>query len=63
MGTREKVRGLMEKNITPVIYFLLMVVTIVVADLLFFRDRFLARLLANIGIVLVYAAFYLSFLK
>lgn len=53
----------MEKNITPVIYFLLMVVTIVVADLLFFRDRFLARLLANIGIVLVYAAFYLSFLK
>jgi hypothetical protein len=32
-------------------------------DLLFFRHRFLERLLANVGIVLVFAAFYLRFLK
>jgi hypothetical protein len=36
---------------------------IVIVDLLFFRHQFWARLLANIGIVLVVAAFYLRFLK
>jgi hypothetical protein len=40
-----------------------MVAGIVAIDLLFFRDRFWERLIANIGIVLVCAAFYLRFLK
>ncbi len=31
--------------------------------LLFFRDRFWERLMVNVGIVLVFAAFYLRFLK
>lgn len=40
-----------------------MIVVIVGVDLLFFRDRFWARLMVNAGIVLVFAAFYLRFLK
>ena len=36
---------------------------IVAVDVLFFRDRFWERLLANVGIVLVCAAFALRFLK
>jgi predicted cobalt transporter CbtA len=38
-----------------------MIATIVGLDLLVFRDHFWARLLANIGIVMVCAAFYLRF--
>ena len=40
-----------------------MIVVIVCIDVFFFRDHFWARLLANIGIVLVFAAFYLRFLN
>lgn len=36
---------------------------VVSVDLLFFRDRFWERLIANIGIVLVFAAFFLRFFK
>ena len=53
----------MGKNTMIVIYVLAMVVTVVAVDILFFRHRFRERLLANIGIILVYAAFYLVFLK
>ncbi|WP_168734963.1 hypothetical protein [Deinococcus sp. KSM4-11] len=38
-----------------------MVLVIVGMDLLFFRGQFWARLLANIGTVLVFLAFYLRF--
>jgi hypothetical protein len=38
-----------------------MVTVIVGVDLLFFRNRFWERLAANIGIVLVFAAFYFRF--
>lgn len=41
----------------------LMAATIVTVDVLFFRHRFWDRLVANIAIVLVFAAFYLSLLK
>jgi len=40
-----------------------MVAVIVGVDLAFFRNRLWERLLANVGIVLVFAAFYLRFLK
>jgi uncharacterized membrane protein len=40
-----------------------LIAVIVSADLLFFKHRFWERLMANIGIVLVFAAFYLRFLK
>ena len=46
-----------------VLYVLAMVGVIVGLDILFFRNHFLARLLVNVGIVLVFVAFYLRFLK
>jgi hypothetical protein len=53
----------MTKPIWLLLYVLLMIIVIVGFDLLFFKDRFWARLMVNIGIVLVFAAFYLRFLK
>jgi len=41
----------------------LMIAVIVAVDFLFFRNRFWERLTVNIGIVLVFAAFFLRFLK
>ena len=46
-----------------VLYVLAMVASVVGVDVLFFRHHFRERLLANIGIVLVFGAFYLRFLK
>jgi len=46
-----------------VLYVLAMVAVVVGVDVLFFRHHFWARLMANVGIVLVFAAFYLRFLK
>lgn len=46
-----------------VLYVLAMVAVVVGVDVLFFRNHFWARLLVNIGIVLVFVAFYLRFLK
>jgi len=40
-----------------------MVVVVVAVDVLFFRDHPWPRLMANVGIVLVFAAFYLRFFK
>lgn len=45
------------------VYVLVMVAIIVGVDLVFLRDQFLYRLLANIGIVLVFIAFYFKFLN
>jgi hypothetical protein len=43
------------------IYAIAMAAVIVGVDLVFFRNRFWERLIANIGIVLVFGAFYLRF--
>ncbi|MEI2730820.1 MAG: hypothetical protein V9G08_02220 [Dermatophilaceae bacterium] len=40
-----------------------MVAVIVGVDILFLRDHFWPRLMVNIGVVLVFVAFYLRFLK
>jgi hypothetical protein len=40
-----------------------LVAVVVGMDLLFFRDRFWERLIANVGIVLVFAALCFRFLK
>lgn len=40
-----------------------MIATIVTVDALIFRNHFWERLMVNIGIVLVFAAFYLRFFK
>jgi hypothetical protein len=53
----------MGKTATAVLYVLAMVVVVVGADVLFFRHHALERLMANAGIVLVFAAFYIAFLK
>jgi len=48
---------------TGVLYILLMVAVIVAVDVLFFRHEFWERLAVNIGIVLIFGAFYFRFLK
>jgi hypothetical protein len=53
----------MPKNGHVVLFVFVLIAVIVGVDLLFFRTRFWERLLANIGIVLVFAAFYFRFLK
>ncbi len=53
----------MTRNLSATLYFVLLIVIVVGVDLLFFRHRFTERLIANIGIVLVFAAFYFRFLK
>ena len=49
--------------IVVVVYVVAMVAVIVAVDLVFFRNQFWERLIVNIGIVLVFAAFYLRFLR
>ena len=51
----------MGKQIAGVLYAVAMVAVIVGVDLAFFRNRFWERLMVNIGIVLMFAAFYLRF--
>jgi len=53
----------MGRTLASAIYVLAMVATIVAVDVLFFRGHFWPRLAANIGIVLVFAAFYFRFLR
>ena len=45
------------------LYVLALVAVVVGVDVLFFRNRFLERLMVNVGIVLVFGAFYLRYLK
>jgi len=51
----------MSRPVTAVLYLAVMVAFIVGVDLAFFRHHIWQRLAANIGIVLVFAAFYLRF--
>jgi type IV secretory pathway VirB2 component (pilin) len=53
----------MMRSMSVALYVAVLIVVVVAVDLLFFRNRFWERLLANIGIVLVFLAFYLRFLK
>jgi preprotein translocase subunit SecE len=53
----------MGRQVAIVLYVVAMAAVIVGVDFVFFRNRFLERLIANIGIVLVFAAFYLRFLR
>jgi hypothetical protein len=53
----------MGKQVTIVLYAAAMIAVIVGVDIVFFRNQFWARLIVNIGIVLVFAAFYLRFLR
>jgi hypothetical protein len=53
----------MTRNMSVVLYIVVLIAVVVSVDLLFFRNRFWERLTVNIGIILVFAAFYLRFLK
>jgi hypothetical protein len=53
----------MHTKTADVIYVIALVVVVVSADVLFFRHDIVARLIANVGIVLVFVVFYLVFLK
>ena len=45
------------------LYVVALIAVIVGVDVLFFRNRFWPRLMVNVGIVLVFLAFYWKFLK
>ena len=51
----------MGRQVAVVLYVVVMAATIVGVDFVFFRNRFWERLAVNIGIVLVFAAFYFRF--
>ena len=53
----------MGSQTTTTLYVVVMAVVIVAIDFLFFKSRFWERLTVNVGIVLVFAAFYFRFLK
>ena len=53
----------MGKQAVVVLYALAMTTVIVGVDFMFFRNQFWERLTVNVGIVLVFAAFYLRFLR
>jgi arginine exporter protein ArgO len=62
-GQKPATELFMGSQMTTVLYFVLMVAVIVALDVLFFRNHFWERLAVNVGIVLVFAAFYFRFLK
>jgi cytochrome c oxidase subunit IV len=53
----------MGRQATAVLYVIALIVVVVGVDVLFFRHHFWERLAVNVGIVLVFGAFYLRFLK
>jgi hypothetical protein len=56
-------KGINVRSQTATVLFVVsMAVVIVAVDLLFFEHRFWERLAVNVGIVLIFAAFYFRFL-
>ena len=55
--------GTMRKNGAIVLYVLALVAVVVGVDVLFFRHDLWERLIVNVGIVLVFGAIYLKFLR
>jgi hypothetical protein len=51
------------RRAADVLYVLTMIAIVVGVDVLFFRHLFWERLIVNVGIVLVFVAFYFRFLK
>jgi hypothetical protein len=50
-------------HIATALYVVSMAAAIVAIDVLFFKNRIWERLMVNVGIVLVFVAFYFRFLK
>jgi flagellar biosynthesis protein FlhB len=53
----------MGRQAAVVLYVLALVAVVVGVDILFFRHHFVERLIVNVGIVLVFGAFYLRFMN
>ena len=53
----------MNSSYITAVSIVLMVAVVIGVDILFFRNLFWARLAVNVGIVLIFIAFYLRFLK
>jgi hypothetical protein len=53
----------MGRQVAIVVYVVAMAGVIVAVDFVFFRNRFWERLIVNVGVVLVFAAFYLRILR
>ena len=53
----------MTRQMSILLYIVVLVAVVVSVDFLFLRNRFWERLIVNIVIVLVFAAFYLSILR
>jgi len=53
----------MDRKVAVLLYAVAMVAVIVGVDFAFFRNRFWERLTVNVGIVLVFGAFYFRFLS
>jgi hypothetical protein len=53
----------MGRQTAAALYLVALVAVVVAVDVLFFRGRFWERLAVNVGIVLVFGAFYFRFLE
>jgi len=53
----------MGRQTTAALYMVLLIVTVVAVDVLFFRGQFCERLAVTVGIILVFSAFYFRFLR
>ncbi len=53
----------MARQAAVVLYVLALVAIVVGVDVLFFRNHVWERLMVNVGIVLVFAAFFLRFVR
>ncbi len=53
----------MDRRIATVFCAVAMATVIIAVDFMFFRDRLEERLIVNVGIALVFAAFYLRILE
>jgi len=53
----------MPRDAYVVLFVSALIAVVVGVDVLFFKDRVWERLMVNVGIVLVFGAFYLRFVK
>ena len=53
----------MTREMSVVLCIVVLIAVVVSVDLLFFKNRFWERLMVNVGIVLVFAAFYSRFIR
>jgi hypothetical protein len=53
----------MGRQVAVVLFVVALISVVVAVDVLFFRHQFWERLMVNVGIVLVFGAFGLKFLK